>query len=224
MPLSIPSGARAAAVKLLQFSYASQKELLSILKSTQPIYTPETFSKHLSSELRDQGADEIVRLLFGVYPLLDNAPAPSPSVLANDFVQALRELDGNAVSNVTEEEVEHFRQFLVDALSLRSTLGASAKALRLMRQYENVYGSAEIFSDLRSVFSPISPDEWPDAGIIVHQLKISSANSDDFFTAMDYSDLLQLKETVERALAKHKTLINMMKNFKLNYQEVEEEI
>lgn len=224
MPISIPKAARTAAIQLLRFSRESQQELLSELEKVQPIYTPETFSKQLKPQLLNEGADEIVRLLFGIYPLVD--AAPNPATLANDFVQSLREFEKEAVATVDEEQIENFRQFLARALALHSTLGVSAKALRLMRQHQYVYGMAEIFSDIRSVFSPDSPSLRPDAGVVVHQLKIhahSSVNSKDFYVAMDHSDLIQLKETVERALTKHKTLVEVMKTLNLHHQQMNEE-
>ncbi len=68
--------------------------------------------------------------------------------------------------------------------------------------------ASKILSDLRYVFKS-DPEEEPYGAVIVHLLKLTyheDTEHKEFFVAMDDGDLRHLKEVIERAEKKARTL------------------
>ena len=62
----------------------------------------------------------------------------------------------------------------------------------------------------------------PEGAVIIHKLKMhthvsNGSRYEDIFAAMDYYDLLQLRDTVERAITKHKSLSSMLDKLGLKH-------
>jgi hypothetical protein len=94
------------------------------------------------------------------------------------------------------------------ALLCSPSIRFTAKALELSVDYENVFSDCRILTDVRPVF----PDDLEDmaAAVIVDNLRISYFDRDGdlstFFLAMDQKDLLALREEIDRALEKNKSM------------------
>jgi len=92
-------------------------------------------------------------------------------------------------------------------LSYESSLGTTSKALDVMTEHERILCGARVITDVRSVFA--DPAEKPTAAVIVHMLKISyhqNREHKDFYVALDSSDVRKLKEILQRAELKAKSL------------------
>ena len=84
----------------------------------------------------------------------------------------------------------------------------AVKADYLKLNYLNTFSNIKIFTDLRPVFSIISPENLM-GSIIIHQLKMSYITDDDekeIYITADQSDLQKIQEAIERALLKQQAL------------------
>lgn len=107
---------------------------------------------------------------------------------------------------------ESITSILGDMFSNPETLGIVSKGSDIVYQNERNYYRARILTDLRPVFGD-SPDAPPKAFVAQHTLKIGYSIRGDFrnfFIALDSSDLDKLKEVVDRALKKDRSLREFM--------------
>lgn len=112
-----------------------------------------------------------------------------------------------------------FEKRLISLLSIES-LALSARAQEIQHDYERVFVSARIVSDIRSVFG-ISTVE-PVGALIVHNFKITFFEENsmrEIFFAMDNADLLNLRKLIDRADTKTTQLEEMIKKSGVQYFE-----
>ncbi len=107
-----------------------------------------------------------------------------------------------------EPEWGSITSILGDMFSNPETLGTISKGSDIVYQNERNYYRARILTDLRPVFGD-SPDSPPKAFVAQHTLKIGYSIRGEFrnfFIALDSSDLDRLKEVVDRAIRKDRSL------------------
>ncbi len=221
MALVIPEPLQDAVIKLFGFPKADRDELLTTLKNVKPTTNINTYVIKVGQLLPQYAARElleVVQFIFSFHSLSDTDRDPDKVV--KDFMQAFISLDVNVGKQISREELTSFANYAREILLASESLSFGARAAVLSAQYERIFGYAEIFTDMRGLFSQQKPSSEPTAASIVHSLKIHSYVSDeheDLHVALDYSDLLKLKEVVERALEKHKGLSAMMSRAGIEY-------
>lgn len=151
---------------------------------------------------------------------LDDAKAINDAVVSLVLAKATVEDDdfiAQLLEAITEEpEISDlFSRVGIDTIQsrLKSLFSAghvalAAKAASLMYEYDNVYTSAKILSDVRPIFN--GDLSSIDAGLIIHTLRIhyhtDQATHKDFYVAMDNQDLDQLIDVLTRAKLKAEKL------------------
>jgi hypothetical protein len=100
-------------------------------------------------------------------------------------------------------------------LSLERSVGTAAKAGPVLTQHERIFVGARIMTDLRPIYH-LDVSEKPDAAVIIHMLRITQrdnfgVHSDQYF-ALDSNDIAAMKELIDRAEKKEKTLKSIMQN------------
>jgi hypothetical protein len=158
-------------------------------------------------------AEGIVRVLASLY-LTRELGQPIENFLDTQVFIALRRAEAFSVENI-KDQWSKLRKFLVAALSLERSVGTAAKAGPVLTQHERIFAGARIVTDLRPIFH-LDVSEKPDAAVIVHMLRITQRDnfgrkSDEYF-ALDSNDLLLLKDLIERATKKEKTLKGIMES------------
>lgn len=134
---------------------------------------------------------------------------------------AIDQLVSDVVGVVERDEViedfqhkkESFRERL-NTLLASEPLYFAAKSQGLRSAQNYVLVSSRIISDLRPIFSK-NVEESPKAAIVIHKLHIhfSAGMEDehkDIYLALDSDDLTALKEQIERAEKKQKSLISVL--------------
>lgn len=95
----------------------------------------------------------------------------------------------------------------------------TAKALELSIDVENVFSDCRIVTDLRPIF-PDDPDNILSA-VIVDNLRIDyydrSGDITSFYIAMDQGDLSALRDEIDRALEKNKSVRSFLEAAKIDY-------
>ncbi|HMJ03891.1 MAG TPA: hypothetical protein VK506_13190 [Conexibacter sp.] len=110
------------------------------------------------------------------------------------------------------------------AILASPALATTAIAIDLQTQHHRNFQGARIFTDLRPVFQE-DVDESPSGAVIVETLQIQTWDRDGdretLFCALDETDLLELRDVVERALKKVATLKRMLDDQGLPYFELD---
>jgi len=118
-----------------------------------------------------------------------------------------------------EENWAKFRKFLMAALALDDTVGTAAKAGPVMTEHERIFQDARILTDIRSIFHP-DLSEKPNATVLVHMLRITTrdifGNQTAQYFALDSNDIRFMKHLMDRAIAKERTLKDLMNSSGIN--------
>jgi len=104
------------------------------------------------------------------------------------------------------------REALADRIAawmLADAVALAAKATDVISEQERLFTSARILTDLRPVFAEAAED--PPLGVgIVETLKIDYLDAEgsdaSFYVALDTGDIADLKEVIDRAIAKTESL------------------
>jgi len=211
---TIPEEDWEAFISLFSLKPKNKKAFLEIIKDPANVPHADDFAKHFANTTGKgrKEARKAIEVLFKLYNLYDYTGEDIESIVSA-AIDSFREIDKKEANEASPTNIESFRSFLKELLSLHETLGVRAKAYRLMPQHQHVFRRSEIYSDIRAVFRPDKPDIKPAAAVIVHSLKIDYYEDYEekaFYFGLSINDLNQLKNTVERAIKKHGCLKTMI--------------
>lgn len=139
----------------------------------------------------------------------------SPESLAEDVCEALAE-DEEQDTGFTSENREVFKERLTRLLNIES-LTVLAKAFSVFRNQENMYCTARIVTDIRAVFGS-NPEAPPPAAVLIHMVNLSYHHEGklrDFYLALDADNVQELREVLDRADIKAKSLRSLLRGSKV---------
>lgn len=129
--------------------------------------------------------------------------------LANELLEA-----SHAVPGVPEKLEPETNAVLVRLLKARRVFIANKAAL-LQVSRQLLFRDAEVITDLTPVFEA-SVGEGPEGFTIRHMFRITASSPDGehktFEIALDVTDIDTLRETLDRATAKHDALAELLRN------------
>ncbi len=212
--LRVPARYRDGIAILAALNDTSFSEVYEALKNA-PSATPTyiDLAAKVESEIKALNADEVKKLLAALtslYRVRDKANV-SPEKLAEDLYDAIRKEGG---SLVPQENAAAFKSRLGRFLNLAALSVVATKAKELQEDVEKVFCEARILTDLRPVFgSDVSGG--PIAMIVVHTLKLSyhegaRGELKEIFIGVDSDDISKLKQILERAESKAKSLTSRL--------------
>jgi hypothetical protein len=158
--------------------------------------------------------DDIVQVLVG----LSSARAGS-DVSIEEFSKDVAKSMTRRKDAPKDYDESVFEKTLSSLLGIES-LALSARAAEIQHDYERVFASARIVSDIRSVFGTSNID--PVGAMIVHNLKITffeEGRVREAFFALDNADLIVLRQVIDRAELKTPKLETMIKTSGVQYFE-----
>jgi hypothetical protein len=191
-----------------------KKAFLEIIKDPANVPHADDFAKHFGSIIgKDhKEAQQAIEVLFKLYNLFDYTGDDAESIIST-VIDSFKDISRKVKKGTSHTNLESFRAFLIELLSLHETLGVRAKAYRLMPQHQHTFRRSEIYSDIRAIFRRDKPDIKPAAAVIVHSLKIDYYEDYEekaFYFGLSEKDLHQLMNTIERAIKKHDCLKTMI--------------
>jgi len=126
------------------------------------------------------------------------------SKFVTDIVDALQ-------GSFPTEQADTFKASLTRLLAIDS-LNVEAKAFSLKGEYEHAFCTARILTDARPIYG-VDPSGAPAAMMIIHTLRVSyhdeSSRLREIYIAMDQDDVTAMKEALDRADVKFKSLKNV---------------
>ena len=214
--LRVPEEHRAGLARLLNLSSEDTNKVVSTLESV-PITNAlrQTLVERLSTlgAILQGNVDEAAEALTGLYIVLAHSNEP-PSEMANEIAGSLKEI---GVELKFPDEVQ---QRLTQLLSFDS-LVVSAKAEGFMYEYDNVFSTARVHTDIRPIFG-LDPQEPPRAGVITHTLNIHyfhGGEHKEINIALDEIDIGIIIEALDRADNKGESLKSVLEMARLTYIE-----
>jgi hypothetical protein len=188
---------------------------LKALRDETRLLTTDRLADHVRDAVPDLSdtADDFLEALLSLTTLLPEE-GEGAHELAQDVAHS-RDLE------LDDEAREGFAERLQPMLEIES-LALAARASEIVTEYDRVFHDARVLTDLRPVFGA-DPAEGPKAGTLIATLKIdyhpSRGGMESEFYALEHSDLLGLRDTLDRALAKHASMRKVMETINLPYWE-----
>ena len=206
--LSIPDAYEDGFAKLIALTGAVRDQLLAALLEAPMALRPSVLASQtavkLGGSIGSSDLEEIVEALASLYYISEDFD--NKDELAQDLVEAIEDSrPGELKLPATEREC--FKQQLSKFLDVDS-LRIASKALFLLHEYERVFCSARVMTDIRPIFGS-SPDDAPRAALIVHTLKLNyhdATGLKQFYITMDSDEMDELMFVLDRAESKAKSL------------------
>lgn len=214
--LTVPEEHRAGLARLLNLSSEDAQKVASTLKSVPITNTlRQTLAERLSTldAVLQGNVNEAADTLTGLYIVLAHSNEP-PSEMASEVADALKEI------GIQLKFPDEAQQRLTQLLSFDS-LVVSAKAEGFMYEYENVFSTARVHTDIRPIFG-LGAQELPKAGVITHTLNIHyfhAGQHKEINIALDEIDIGSIIDALERADNKGESLKSVLEMARLTYIE-----
>ena len=192
--------------------------ILAALESAKPSLSIEHLAAEVSKALPEkfEDADKIIRALDSMNRVRLNA-----NRTIEQFVREMVDpVEAQAESAPPFDSTKFFAR--VSALLSAEALLVSARASVLQHNYDRVFLSAEVVSDVRSVFD--QDGKKIQGSIIVHNMNVTYAQEGErkeFFVAMDSADIAKLRKVLDRADAKTTVLQELIEKSGTRYFESE---
>ena len=205
--------------KLSELNVAQFDELLKGLNEIQASLSVEKFSKRLSEKVKTIPEDVIsdfVTLLCGLYPAKENNDKTS-SQIASDIKETAEDEKPDVFP---PEKAAILKSRMEKLLSVDRAIAVTAKAFDVVTEHQRIFCGSRIFSDIRPVFSASA--DSVSAAVILHTLNISyhdGGNHKEFYVVLENTELEDLKEAIERAEKKAKTLQSIIQKTGITYLE-----
>lgn len=210
MPLTIPKEYARGLAALSSLSAEEFKALAGALADV-PATTHKrkdiaTFIESKIGEGRVESLESLVRALLSLYQARAFAETPPIEKFVDDLADAVVD-SGMPEFTMDAQKRAQFVSNMRELLNV-DTLVFLAKADALQRDHEKLFHSVKLLTDLRPVFH--APDDRPTDMILEYMLKIvfhdGSRRHREIHLAMDERDVKALRDAVERAEQKAKSL------------------
>jgi hypothetical protein len=216
---SIPERLRPGLVKLADAEDDVVDKLLDSLENSPPtLHTEEIASFAVKKHgIELQYASEVLQSVLSLYSLQESGYF-SIEQLVKQVTRALQE-ESNEASELSNDEIARFQRRLSSFLKIRGSLEISSKASKLLLEYENIFSSSRVVTDIRPIFKSDLEDGLG-AALIVHSLRITyktTTGTHEFYVALEPYDVEQLLEDLDRALQKEESLKSLLKKVEVPY-------
>jgi len=209
-------------VKLRALSEEDIQKLLSAFRDEPPSLDYVNMAKSIASKVDTiprKDALEIVTVVFSLYFLRARDEMP-PSELAEGICRAMED-SGVEDLKLPGRDRQYFKDQLTKLLSVGS-LDIGTKAIDVLNDNERAFRSARVLTDIRPIFGS-NPKSSPAAAVLVQMLKISyrgkRGRTENFFVALDTTDVGDLIDVLERANTKAESLRSILKDADVPYVE-----
>ena len=213
--IHVPERIKPIISRILKLGSTDYQQLQEALESVEPALNIESLVVRVSKALPNtiKGVGEIVRALESMTHVRLRADRT-----IDQFVQDI-------VTSLETEASKFNTQKFFDRVSglLRARgLVVSARANDLQHDFDRVFISAKVVSDLRTVFDQAG--KQIQGSIVVHNLNITYAQEGElknFFVAMDRTDISKLRTVLDRADAKEEVLKGLLEGLGSPFFETE---
>jgi len=227
--IQIPKKYRYGIEKIITLDSAVFENLIDALKNSNPSFHLKNLADTVSLKIKEKGIDNltkddllnILQAIVSLYPLQTYSSLTIED-LASSLGEAVAELED--FPNVTEKQKKIFEARITTLLSINGALDVASKVGELLLEYEHLFLSSRIITDIRPVFDS-DLNKIPAGALIVHTLKLEYKQGNeekDFYMALDTNDVKKLREQLDRAEQKAESIKLMLNQAQVSYLDVEE--
>jgi len=227
--IQIPKKYRYGIEKIITLDSAVFDNLIDALKNSNPSFHLKNLADTVSLKIKEKEIenltkDDLLNILDAIVSLYPLQTYSSLTIedLASSLGEAVAELED--FPNVTEEQKKIFEARITTLLSINGALDVASKVGELLLEYEHLFLSSRIITDIRPVFDS-DLNKIPAGALIVHTLKLEYKQGNeekDFYIALDTNDVKKLREQLDRAEQKAESIKLMLNQAQVSYLDVEE--
>jgi hypothetical protein len=212
MAIKIPDTSKKALKQLASFDDGSTDKLYAALRDTPPRLGMHGLPKQIAEKVGLPVAEVqgLVNVLFSLYTVRYEEGLSTESLIG-DLREAI-EKTGDA--NLTPRDSwDVFAAHLQKLLSLENSFGIAVKSLNVLYDYPRHFHSVRILTDARPVFAS-DPTQSPRVFLVNHVLKFAiheDGDEKEWFLALNSKDLEKLRQVIDRAMSKEKSLAATLK-------------
>lgn len=213
-PITIPKSAHKSLEALIRLEEHDFSRLLGVLSEVGVDLSTSHFAEVVAERFSDNGAviETIVSELFQIDGLRDTLNL-TPEQLGRTVADAAADLDF-----ASEGGYDILKKRLQQLFEVQTSLSLTAKAGGIASDFDRVFYSARILTDIRPVFD--KSGSVVEAASIVHNLVIhygQDAEHKDIYLALDVQDVEVLREALDRAATKANSLRAFIRDTKVSY-------
>ena len=213
MALEVPRKQVPLLKALLALPPIKMDQFTQALSDASPSFSTFKLTEEIRAhvEVPEQLLNGILRVIADLYRTRDRTGASIKTFVEDDIFMALEsaKIFDDEDKRTARSNWPKLRKFFLAALAMHHSVGTASKIGHVMTQHERIFHDARILTDVRPVFHPDVADT-PDAATVIHMLRMIQRNSQgklsDIFVAMDRNDIISLRATLDRALAKEDTI------------------
>jgi hypothetical protein len=195
--------------ELVSLTKDEREFLLKTLQNPPP-EGPAKIEEALSSlQTGSRRIPEVLSVLASLYKMFVDWGLDAKE-FAEIVVRAIERLDPAP----TIRDRAEITRFFSRIGELQGSFGLYLKAKDVRSDHQHVWCHARILTDIRPIFA-LDESTRIEAAAVIHTLKIhfrSRADDGEFFIALETRDLLELRELVDRALAKEEQITKKLGN------------
>jgi hypothetical protein len=197
--IQIPKRQYSALKKLSGLTEAQFADLVNGIDQIPPSFSLDAFSSRLAKKVGSISEEDIhayVLMLCGLYPAKETRGKTADEIAADIKVT----IESEMPPGFNSENISIIEARARKLLSIDKGIAITAKAADVATEHNNVFCGSKIYSDIRPIFSTTA--DAIVGAVVVHNLNISYHQGIDhreFYVALDGNELVELKETIERA-------------------------
>jgi hypothetical protein len=186
--------------------------LLSAITEVHPFVDIDSLVLEISPKIEEVSINdlqEILKAIHSIYSLRIQGNLKNTEIITG-LINAVSSDD--TFSQLSAEELAHFKQRLTKILAIDGSISISSQALILLQEYDSIFLNSRIITDVRPIFKAETKEEIAGA-LVVHTLKIAyqdASGSKEFYVALDSSDVKKLQEQLSQSLIEAKVIQAML--------------
>ncbi|HEC37388.1 hypothetical protein LCGC14_0594760 [marine sediment metagenome] len=191
---------------LKEFTLLSKKQKDIYLKLTDSI-SPELTKNEIKdlTKLSDEEFDKFFGYLIFIISLYLNFYRFNKplSIFINEVI-----MDSAKNHDIKLESEEKVRELIEIVIKMDKNIGILSKSINLSTDNQNIFFDARILTNVRHLFYN-DIEKFPNYVLIQHLFRLSyvkNATPKDMFFNLNYAQLLELKDIIDRAIIKENTI------------------
>jgi hypothetical protein len=208
MALRVPDQYVGGLAKFLRLPDESADKLLAALEQAPVSPEPKDILKEKLSALStvlESDVNDIADMIMSLYFVCAHSDE-SPSDLASEITQAINESPSENLK--LPDEIRPGIQSRLTRLLSVDSFAVSVKAQSYLYEYDNVFSTAHISTDIRPIFG-VNPEQPPKVATLNHMMNIHyyhDGKHKELYLALDAADLDSLRSVLDRAALKAEAL------------------
>jgi hypothetical protein len=217
--LKIPESEYLVLSKLAQIEPSDFSALLTAIQDAGDSFIQVDFAEKLALKVpavKQPDLEQILKTVTTLYAVTRRLKKTGED-LGNDLKDTI---ENQKPKSFPVEKALLLKERIQKLFELGKIIGLKSKAIDVMSSQDHVFCAVRLLSDIRPVFQE-SPDTISSA-MVIHNLRIGyhhNGEHEEFTVAMNTEDVRKIKEVLDRAEKKAKTLKSFIENSKIPYFE-----